>query len=203
MRLSSTRLVIGTLAAIFLVAAFIFLDRFCPASGLALSESVRTVHRLKNRTSFPQPSDFDSQVSLSNVLAPGRDETRWSQTKAARIEGYVVSVGKGGIELANCYSPCRRDIHIDVALRRDAPPGERMVVEVTPYFERLNASQGVDWSEQRLKQSLVGRWCRIEGWLFYDISHDEESTNTHQGGSNIWRATGWEIHPVTKIEIIE
>ena len=203
MRFSSSRLLILIGVLIFLIITFIFLDRYCPSSGLALSESRRTVHRLKNRTSFPQPSEFDSQVTLSNILAPGRDEMRWSQTKAARVEGYVVSVGRASIELANCYSPCRRDIHINVALRPDAAPSEQMVLEVTPYFERLNASQGLDWSEQRLKQTLVGHWCRFEGWLFYDIGHDEEATNTHKGGSNIWRATGWEIHPVTKIEVIK
>ena len=136
------------------------------------------------------------------MLQPGDDENRWSQARAARIEGYVVSVGRAGVELANCYSPCRRDIHINLALRSDAPVSEQVVVEVTPNFERWIATTGVDWSEEALKSTLVGRWCRFEGWLFYDRQHGKESTNTFEQGSDVWRATAWEIHPVTKIEVL-
>jgi len=199
-----TRLHLITLieAAVLLAAVVILLDRYCPSSGLGFSTAQRNRHRLKNRTSLPQASDFDPQLTLANVLQPGRDETRWSHTRAARVEGYVVSIGRGGIELANCYSPCRRDIHINLALRPDAPPTEQMVLEVTPYFERLVAAQGGDWSERKLRETLLGRWCRFEGWIFFDEVHAKESTNTFEKGSKIWRATAWEIHPITRIEVI-
>lgn len=189
-------------AAVLLAAVVIFLDRYCPSSGLGFSTSQRSLHRLKNRTSLPQDIDFDPQATLANILQPGRDETRWSQTRAARVEGYVVSIGRAGIELANCYSPCRRDIHINLALRPDAPPSEQMVLEVTPYFERLIAPQGSDWSEGKLRETLLGRWCRFEGWIFFDEVHAKESTNTFEEGSEIWRATAWEIHPITRIEVV-
>jgi hypothetical protein len=201
MKLSRLRLVVFAVVTVSLAAGVLLLDRYCPASGLGFSTSQRNLYRLKNRTSFPQDVDFDPQATLANILQPGRDETRWSQTKAARVEGYVVSIGRAGIELANCYSPCRRDIHINLALRPDAPPTEQMVLEVTPYFERLAAAQGGDWSEEKLKQTLLGRWCRFEGWIFFDQVHAKESTNTFEG-SEIWRATAWEIHPITRIELI-
>lgn len=202
MKLSRRYVSILLVVAILLAAGGVILDRYCPPSGLALSPTRRNLHHLKNRISFPQDIDFDPQATLTSILQAGRDERRWSQTKAARVEGYVVSIGKAGVELANCYSPCRRDIHINLALRMDAPPSQQMVLEVTPHFERLVATQGLDWSEENLKATLVGRWCRFEGWLFYDVSHDEESANTHQEGSNVWRATAWEIHPITKIDVI-
>lgn len=194
---------IGLLATLFIVVvSVIALDRYCPPSGLALTSARREVHRLKNRTSFPQSFHFDPQVTLQAMLQPGDDENRWNQARAARIEGYVVSVGRAGVELANCYSPCRRDIHINLALRLDAPASEQVVVEVTPNFERWIATTGVDWSEEALKRTLVGRWCRFEGWLFYDRQHAKESTNRFEQGSDVWRATAWEIHPVTKIEVL-
>jgi hypothetical protein len=194
---------IGLLVALFIVVvSVIALDRYCPPSGLALTSARRAVHRLKNRTSLPQSNDFDPQVTLQAMLQPGDDEKRWNQARAARIEGYVVSVGRAGVELANCYSPCRRDIHINLALRMDAPVTEQLVVEVTPNFERWVRSKGLDWSEEALKRTLVGRWCRFEGWLFYDRQHAKESTNTFEQGSDVWRATAWEIHPVTRIEVL-
>jgi hypothetical protein len=195
---------ISLLVAAFLLGiAVIILDRYCPPSGLPLTPARAEAHRLKNRTTLPQSSDFDSMVTLEAMLEKGHDEKRWSQTRAARIEGYVVSVGKAGIELANCYSPCRRDIHINLALRTNAPAGEQVVVEVTPNLQRSSSSIGTDWSEETLQRTLVGRWCRFQGWLFFDREHAKESTNTFEQGSDVWRATAWEIHPVTKIEVVQ
>jgi hypothetical protein len=192
------------LAVIVLILALIviLLDRYCPPSGVPFTSARRAEHRLKNRVSFPQSSDFNSQVTLPALLQPGDDENRWSDSQAARIEGYVVSVGRAGIEMANCWSPCRRDIHINLALRSGVPQTEQVVVEVTPHFERLVKTQGLDWSAETLERTLVGRWCRFEGWLFYDRHHAKEATNTYKEGSDVWRATAWEIHPVTKIEIV-
>jgi len=196
------RLIVWVVLAVLATLAFVVLDRYCPPSGLALSADLRQLYRLKNRSSLPQTGDFDSSITLSNMLQPGADDRRWLETKAARIEGYVVSVGRAGIELANCWSPCRRDIHINLALRPDAPSTEQVIVEITPNFGRRAAGYGWDWSEEKVKQTLVGHWCRFEGWMFFDAQHAEESTNTHKPGADVWRATAWELHPVTDFEVV-
>ena len=99
------RLVISIVILLLIIVVFILLDRYCPASGLPLTAARRAEHILKNRASFPNTEDFDSQVTLAAMLEPGADENRWSQTHAARVEGFVVAVGRAGIELANCWSP--------------------------------------------------------------------------------------------------
>jgi hypothetical protein len=195
-------LVIVVIVILSLALTVVLLDRYCPPSGLPLTSARRAEHLLKNRVSFPSSEDFDAGVTLAALLQPGDDESRWSDTRSARIEGYVVSVGRAGIELANCWSPCRRDVHINVALRSDAPTNEQLIVEVTPHLQRWAAANGLDWSAETLKRSLVGKWVRVEGWLFYDSEHAKESANTFKEGSDLWRATAWEIHPVTKIEIV-
>ena len=197
------RLVISiVVAALILGLAFVILDRYCPASGLPLTAARRTEHLLKNRTALPRTEDFDSRVTLAAMLEPGDDENRWSDARAARIEGFVVAVGKAGIELANCYSPCRRDIHINVALRSDAPANEQVIVEITPSFQRWATANGGDWSAETLERTLVGKWVRFEGWLYYDSEHAKESAHTFKEGEDLWRATAWEIHPVTEVEIV-
>jgi len=75
-------------------------------------------------------------------------------------------------------------------------------VEVTPNLRDWAAAQGIDWSEQALQTQLVGHWCEFEGWLYFDIAHDEDSENVVPGNRENWRATAWEIHPVTQIRII-
>lgn len=189
--------------AALLAAAVLFARPDCPQSGWALTTEMRAFAGLKNRTSIPGPGDFDGRVTLETLLGPGDDRDRWSEGRAAKIEGYVVGVTRGGIEAANCYSLRTRDTHIYVARSMDASPRERVVVEVTPRLRDWAKGQGFDWSEAALESVLVGRWCRIEGWVLFDREHALESENLSPGGAQNWRATAWEIHPVTGITVLK
>jgi hypothetical protein len=190
--------VIAVLLAVWLIFA-----QECPSSGIALTRAVRILHRLKNRTTFPQAVDFDTGVTLDELLRPGDDRSRWSTERAARIQGEVIDLAYTRPEATNCYDPWRRDIHILVAKRKDAAKNEQIVVEVTPYFQDWAPEKGMDWSEQALRAQLVGHWCEFEGWLYFDAGHAQESENTAPRNPENWRATAWEIHPVTKITVIK
>lgn len=170
----------------------------CPAN-IFLSPGKRAFNALKNRTTLPTAADFDPRVTLAAMLAPGDDRRRWSDHRAGAIEGYVVRVHDAGAESANCLSATRVDTHIEVAQRRDAPPTERVIVEVTPPMREWAAGRGTDWSTAALQAQLTGRRVRVEGWLLFDEEHDEESENTRPGHRDNWRASAWEIHPVTAI----
>ena len=189
-------------AVAVLIAVSLILLRNCPNAGIALTSKARTLHRLKNRTGMPLDSDFDSGVNLTELLAPGDDSSRWSTQRAARIEAYVIDIAYARPEATNCYLPCRRDIHIHVANRQPASKNEQVVLEVTPNLQEWAARQGWDWSETSLRAQLLGHWCEFEGWLYFDVGHAEESENTAPHNPNNWRATAWEIHPVTKFRII-
>lgn len=170
--------------------------------GSALTRKMRAFVRLKNRAGLPQQADFDGRVTLAALLQPGEDRARWSASRAAALEGYVVGVSMGGIEAANCYSLTSYDTHIHLALRPDAPRREQVVVEITPLIRERAKSHGLDWSEPTLRRELLGRWCRFEGWLLFDEEHANESENIAPGDERNWRATAWEIHPVTRLEVI-
>ncbi len=174
----------------------------CPAGGLALTPGRRELARLKNRLARPRPEEFDEGVSLEALLRPGADGARWSESRAGRAEGYVVEVFEAGAEAANCFSLSRRDVHIHVAPRADSPRSEWVVVEVTPRVAREAVERGGDWRAETLRRELVGRRCRFEGWLLFDREHADESENTAPGARGNWRATAWELHPVTSIEVL-
>lgn len=196
------RYILAAVILALLAGAWIFLGtHHCPSSGIAFTADRRAFHRLKNRTALPQLADFDERVTLESLLQPGNDQARWSTSRAARLEGYVVSVGEAAVELANCY--VRRDIHINLARTPDAPVTAQVVLEVTPPMQDWARSQGWDWSANILKRDLVGRWCRFEGWLFFDASHAGESENIVPGRDGNWRATAWEIHPITRFEVVQ
>lgn len=181
---------------IALIILWLILALNCPSAGIALTVRARDLHRLKNRTSTPQTSDFDSRVTLDALLQPGDDRDRWSNNRAARVQGEVIDVAYARAEATNCFNPCRRDIHILIATRKGAAKSEHVVVEVTPNLSRD------DWSEKNLQAELGGHWVEFEGWLYFDAGHAEESENISPGKPGNWRATAWEIHPITRITVI-
>jgi hypothetical protein len=174
----------------------------CLAGCALLPAGTRATFALKSRTALPAASDFDPAVTLDALLQPGDDRQRFSPAKAAAIEGFVIAVFAANVEAVNGFLPHRRDVHIEVGRRPDAPRRERVIVEVTPALREWAKGRGWDWSSGALARDLLGRRCRFEGWLFFDQGHADEAENTHPGGRNNWRATAWELHPVTAIGIV-
>ena len=202
MRPPHRNLLIVIVIAILFIAVWLVLAQNCPSAGIGLTTEQRTLHRLKNRTAVPQPADFDTRITLDKILQPGNDHDRWSTDRAARIQGYVIDVAYARPEATNCYLS-GRDIHILISNRKEAAKNEQVVVEVTPKLRDWAKKQRMDWSEQTLQAQLVGHWCEFEGWLYFDVGHAEESENMAPNNPNNWRATAWEIHPITRITVIK
>ena len=195
-----TLILVGTILVGLVLWLILALN--CPNAGIALTAHARSLHLLKNRSTPPQPSDFDPSVTLDALLQPGDDANRWSTSRAARIQGQVIDVAYARPEATNCYSPCRRDIHIVLAQVDKAAQSEQLIVEVTPNLREWAETHGIDWSEIALRSQLMGHWCEFEGWLYFDEGHEKESENAAPHNPGNWRATAWEIHPVTKIRVI-
>jgi len=176
----------------------------CSGTGDAVSASVRALNRLKNRSTAPADSDIDTTVTLNALLAPGDDRVRWSEGRAAAIVGFVRDVQVGGVETVNCHAktPDRRDTHIALAESAGNAGSLPVIVEVTPWWRTHVAGAGADWSTDSLRAAVRGRWVRVTGWLMYDVEHQGQAEHTAPGRTGNWRATAWEIHPVTGIEIV-
>jgi hypothetical protein len=174
----------------------------CALEGDAHDPQVRALNRLKNRTTSPGPHDIDANASLPRILQPGNDTHRWNTLRAAQVVGYVVSVHPGGRETANCHaaSVAGRDTHIDIALQPqdEVQDIRHVVVEITPRMRAIHP----DWTTPNLQQFILHHWIRIQGWLLLDAEHIREAENTNPGGASNWRATVWEIHPITNIEVL-
>jgi hypothetical protein len=173
--------------------------------GDAANPSVRGLNLLKNRYTVPEPQQLDPDVTLAAMLEPGDDRGRWSDQHAAEITGYVSDVKVGGVETVNCHAtdPHDRDTHIEL-VRDPMNTSEirRFIVEVTPRSRALADQRGEDWSTRALRDHLQGRWVRVRGWLLFDAEHESQSVNTGPTRPRDWRATAWEIHPVTSLEVV-
>jgi hypothetical protein len=180
----------------------------CPPQGDDAKPAIIALDVQKNRVDPPAPAQVDADASLAAILAPGNDVGRFDPTKGATITGIVVRVKEGSSESCNCHAsnPIDKDTHIELALSANAPPNQRMVVEVTPRLRKQMKAMGKDWSTAALQgeqgsAGIVGKWVRVGGWLFFDEIHIGISENTNPGAAHNVRATCWEIHPVTSLEV--
>lgn len=192
----------------------------CPMEGSTKTACLQEINKLKNRwESAPSAGDINSAITLEAILAAGDDENRWSTDDGAEITGYVSKVTGTGAESCNCGSTTQKfqDIHIDVVASPTVANGSNpecksFVVEITPRWKKLKG-----WTLAKAKK-LEGKWVKFRGWMFFDRFHLKESFNTRNstaftckgptgrftcgGQKDIWRASAWEIHPVTSFEVV-
>ena len=174
----------------------------CGMEGTAKSEAGKEIDRLKNRFVAPTIDQIDADLSLTAMLTPGDDIDRFDHNKGAKIAAFVVDVKVGGVETCNCRAknPIDRDTHIVLGASVDAPKTHCVIVEVTPRIRAQKKAVGEDWSTEGLRTALKGKWVEFTGWLLFDTPHVHEAENTQPGNPKNWRATCWEIHPVTSMK---
>ena len=178
-------------------------DSDCPLEGSAQQERLQKLNVLKNRSRIPDANDFDFNISLQTLLNKVDDRERWNVEKAVKITGYVREVKPGSIETANCKAKdlSSRDTHIELVLNpMSSEKNEAVVVEITPRLRKIMAVKGEDWSTSMIRSKYLGRWVEIEGWLLFDFEHANMAENTHPDNPKNWRATAWEVHPITSIK---
>ncbi len=196
----------GTLPVVLLASSVCFIGdatarpRCDPRKGDTAVKRVQALNLLKTRTNIPTVEDINSDITLAALLKRGSDRNRWDSKMAATVIGYVAKIGVGGIETVNCHAKdaAHRDTHIDLVIsKRDAKNKRKhVVVEVTPQFR----SRHPNWTTANLRDTLLGRCVKITGWMLFDAEHANASVNTAPSNSNDWRATAWEVHPITNIQ---
>ena len=182
----------------------------CGMQGNAQSKRIKNLNKLKNRYNLPDDADFDNSVTLSTILQPGIDTSRFTSAIAVTIEGYIFNVKSGGSETCNCTTKVERykDIHIEIVPdENNTAENKRVIVELTPRLKRMIFDQlGIhSITTLNLKHAILNKRVRIKGWLFFDEEHLQNAYNTDPDdtANDNWRATCWEIHPITSIEILE
>jgi hypothetical protein len=191
-----------------LAATTLALGVFALLGGLALlgkgpgvPRELRALRAGKGRTAVPgryEPWTADSFVALPHgrplaVYAP-------LERKGVSLEGWVQRTMLAG----------DGDLHIEIVATRRAsggPDTAYVTGEVTPQWRRPGG-----WTNEGLlalfrpNRGGVTPWAagprrvRVSGWLLYDWQYDRRpsSWSLLYGAP---RLTGWEIHPVTRIEV--
>lgn len=136
--------------------------------------------------------------------------------------GYLYGVKAEGKESSNCQlEPGDDDENVDFHIyvgfdpgiaskirNKSLTPAERkevnpssVIVEMTPHYR---ASNHPEWTLAAVKEA-VGQQIRVVGQLLVDNEHFVKSQDCGREDhiSGCWRATVWELHPVTQFEVCQ
>jgi len=177
----------------------------CPPQGDATKPKEQALNVLKARTEAATDDDVDDTADIQALLEPGDDTLRWSSDTAVEITAFVMDVRDGGPASSNCHSsnPADHDTILDLSPDANVfDAGHRIVAVITPQGRRIMAGNGVDWSTNAIQAAYTRHYVKIVGWLLFDTAAAGRSLNSAALAKNgITRATAWEIHPVTSIEL--
>lgn len=208
-------------AALTLALLVVFTYLHLVGRGPFASPQARHLRAMKERTALPpayRPYTFADFATLPHG-APLRAYAPLER-RAVTLDGYV----------AGMLHASDGDVHLEIsAVPRRAGDADTLYVtgEITPALRRDRPA----WAYERLRQAfrpLSGGpqafdrptpRVRISGWLLYDFQYDGLPDTTdpvrvlwnranpprHRpppGRHSTWpRLTGWEIHPVTQVEV--
>lgn len=170
----------------------------CPIGGDKQNAKFQHLDSLKNRTI---PFSEYTILNLADILKPGNDEKRYNTNQFVKIIGYVYLVKFGGGETCNCHTTDKTQLDIHIELVLDMTTGSNtkaMIIEINRFTRNLNKS--MDYDAIKL---LKGKKVELTGWLFFDEEHKHNAINTNPQGTNLWRATCWEVHPCLSIKEIK
>jgi hypothetical protein len=181
----------------------------CPMEGDAKQEDEIKQNPYKNRYKFPKKSDIDESITIDYLLKAKGNDSKLKQDMAVKVTGYVRVVKAGSSETCNCHSTkvAFKDTHIEITpTKKSKGVKNTLILEITPRIRALMFNEGEDWSTSELKSEYEGKMVTFTGWLFYDGSHEDEAyvnDPKNKIGKKNWRATCWEVHPITKVEIAQ
>lgn len=175
------------------------LSQRCPPSGNGKTTKEKHLNILKNHSArIPVKQSQVLPLNLFITRSHKPDSSKFKEGAYVTVEGYILDFAEEGPESCNCNKGSKSkktgDVHIALALSSKSKKSNCMIVEITPSFKKLHP----DYQKYLVEKSKV----RITGYLVYDYLHEANAATTCGSCTNVWRKTCWEIHPITKIEVL-
>jgi hypothetical protein len=141
-----------------------------------------------------QPARWTTGAIRTSIRGSGREGT------AVIVKGYLLKVKAEGKESCNCELGRRADTDVHFAVVSKLPDAETpaavaqsemksVTAEITPRVRKDNEK----WLFKNVND-IEGEYVRLTGWLMLDTKHLPPNPP-------VKRATNWEVHPITKIEV--
>jgi len=195
----------------------------CPVSITGIADCSDTgcgengdteLNKAKNRVDVPRQSDVQTMTfdAIRSLTQPSRWNTGEDRTSIkgsgkegtpVELKGFLLKVKPEGGESCNCGLTRRvdTDVHLALVAAPEDLEETSVTAEITP---RVRASGHPDWLYKNVKD-LEGEFIRVTGWLMLDTKHIRQTQRLPKERLNkpLTRATNWEVHPVTKLEVCQ
>jgi hypothetical protein len=153
---------------------------------------------LASMRALSQPTRWDTGQDRASIRTTGKEGT------PVELMGFLLLVKRGSAESCNCDLSHTVDTDIHLVLVGDPEnDGEETSVtaEITP---RVRANGHPDWLFKNVND-LQGEFVKVTGWLMLDTKHIRQTHRLSGERTNkaLVRATNWEVHPVTKLEVCQ
>lgn len=164
----------------------------CGPTGDASDPTAIALNTNKNRTDVPGTSAYVA-INWDDLANLPSDRVGDFVGAPVTVVGYLshqVKVETGG-ESTNCHAHADAEVDWHIYLTKSPSQGiaDAVIVETTP---RTRPSH--QWTTATLQPFVDSQTqVRISGWLMYD--------SEHIGVIGTQRATVWEVHPITRIEV--
>lgn len=186
----------------------------CPNEGCGENGDAE-LNKAKNRTDTPaaaavkhqtlglmrslsQPARWDTGQNRTSIRTTGKEGT------PVELMAFILKVKRGSAESCNCEltHSVDNDIHLVLVGDTEEDAEETSVTaEITPH---IRANGHPDWIFKNVND-LEGEFVKVTGWLMLDTKHIRQTHRLPNERTNkgLVRATNWEIHPVTKLEVCQ
>lgn len=181
----------------------------CPDQGCGGANMDALLNRAKNRATAPPTSSVVAMSldDIRNLTQPdtwqgnkNRDELKGAkgEGQGVSVMGYLWKAKREHGESCNCgldkpgaAGELITDIHMVLVNNMDDAEATSVTAEITPRV-RAKRPKPVTWTASRIRQ-LQGKFIRVTGYLMLDTEHLIHNP--------LVRATNWEVHPITKLEV--
>lgn len=169
-------------------------NEVCGPTGDAKNATAQGLNNNKNRTDMPADSDY-VDIGWSDLAGLPSDRLNDFVGAPVRVVGFlshrIAVENSGSGESTNCHLRGDNEVDWHIYLTNSSAQAisQAIIVETTPRTRPLHT-----WTTDMLRPLVDSQTqVRISGWLMYD--------SEHVGAIGTQRATVWEVHPITRIEV--
>lgn len=166
----------------------------CGPTGKTTNPTAIALNNNKNRTDLPGDPDY-VDIGWSDLQSLPSNRVSDFVSAPVRVVGFlshrikVENTGNGESTNCNLTADNEVDWHIYLTASSAQQISDAIIVETTPRTRPQHK-----WTTNTLAPLVDSQTkVRISGWLMYD--------SEHIGAIGTQRATVWEVHPITKIEV--
>lgn len=169
-------------------------NEVCGPTGDAKNAKAQGLNNNKNRTDMPADSDY-VDIGWSDLAGLPSDRVNDFVGAPVRVLGFlshrIAVENNGSGESTNCHLLGDNEVDWHIYLTKSSAQAisQAVIVETTPRTRPQHR-----WTTDMLTPLVDSQTqVRVSGWLMYD--------SEHVGAIGTQRATVWEVHPITRIEV--